>query len=302
MATTIRLTIKQHRFGVLGFGLILLALAAVAGALAGYLGSLDLAACDDGPSAACVEVGTRIQAVTPLALLIEAGSLPTAIIAGVFVGVPLVATEIERGTAVLPWTFGRSRVAWLLPRLVILGSVLAVLATLPGLALDALVQATDPDVPIAENLALHEIRGWLVPARALVGFGAGVFAGAVLGRTLPGLLVGLLIAGALVIGVIPLADSWNRADQVVLADPRGALALGGALRDTATGEIVSYAEVGGIMSLDDPAFPERFEEVRLGIPGSSAPLVIGRELASHGVELLILLGASVLVVHRRRPY
>ncbi len=302
MRSTIRLTIKQHRFGIVGFGLILLAFTAGAAALAAYFASLGLQACDNDTSPACMAISQQLGAVNGPYSLLRAASLPVAVLAGVFVGVPIVAGEIERGTAVLPWTLGRSRIRWFLPRVVIVGAIIALLATLLGLALDAMQQSLNPWTPITSNLTAYEGRGWLVPARALVGFAAGVLAGAVLGRSLPGLLAGLVIGAVLVVGVIPLADGWNRANQTDVTGDRGALALDLGLRDLSSGDILSYDEGEAILSPDDPEFPERFEEVRLGVPGSSSSLVIGREVATHALEVLVLLGASGVVVNRRRPY
>jgi hypothetical protein len=244
----------------------------------------------------------QIGAVNGPYSLLRAAPLPVAVLAGVFVGVPIVAGEIERGTAILPWTLGRSRIRWFLARLVIIGAILTVLATSLGLALDALQQSLNPWTPITSNLTDYEGRGWLVPARAIVGFAAGVLTGSVLGRSLPGLLAGMVIGVVLVVGVIPLADGWNRANLIAVTGDRGALDLGLALRDRGSGEIVSYQEGEAIMSPDDPAFPERFEEVRIGVPGADSSLVIVREVATHALEVLALLGASVIVVDRRRPY
>jgi hypothetical protein len=302
MRTTIRLTVKQHRFGIVGFGLILLAFTAGAAALAAYFASLGIGECLNDTSAACMAINRQISAVNTPTSLLRLASLPVAVLAGVFVGVPIVAAEIERGTAVLPWTLGRSRIRWFLPRILIVGAIIALLATLLGLALDAMQQSLAPSVPITSNLTLYEARGWLVPARALVGFAAGVFAGAVLGRSLPGLLAGLVIGAVLVAGVIPLADGWNQANKTDVTGDKGALDLGIGLRDLSSGEILSYEEGEAIISPDDPAFQEHYEEVHIGVPASSSALVIGREVATHGLEVLVLLGASVIVVNRRRPY
>jgi hypothetical protein len=302
MRTIIRLTIKQHRFGLVGFGLILLAFTAGVAALAAYFASLDIGACANDTSEACRAVNRQVSMVGTQAVLLRAASLPVAVLAGVFVGVPIVASEIERGTGVLPWTMGRSRIRWFLPRVLIIGVIIAFLAALLGLALDAMQQSLAPWVPINASLTNYEIRGWLVPARALVGFAAGVLAGAVLGRSLPGLLAGFVIGAVLVAGVIPLADGWNQANQVVVTGDRGALDLGLGLRDRSSGEYLTYAEGEAIIWPGDPKFYERFEEVNLGVPGADSALVVGREIAVHGLEVLVLLGASTIVVNRRRPY
>jgi len=302
MRTTVRLTVKQHRFGVVGFGLVLLSFAAAAAVFAAYLAGLDIGACENNASAACAAISQQLSEVNEPVSLLRAASLPIAVLAGVFVGVPIVAAEIERTTAVLPWTLGRSRIRWFLPRVLVLALVVAALGSVLGLALDSLQQSLTPTIPITSNLAVYEARGWLVPVRALVGFGAGVFAGAVLGRSLPGLLAGLVIGAVLVVVVIPVGAAWNAAFQTDVTGDRGALQLGLALRDLSSGQIVSYEEGESIMSPDDPAFSGRFQEVRLGVPGSSSELVVGREIALHSLEVLILIGTATLVVDRRRPY
>jgi hypothetical protein len=299
--TSVRLTLKQHRFGIIGFGLILLAFVVAVAAIAAYLSNLGVAACQQDPSAACRVVLQQASTINLPANLLRAGSLPVAVLAGVFLGVPIVAAEVERGTAVLPWVLARSRVGWLLERILIVGVCVVVPATLLGLALDGLQQSVTT-FPIGASLADYEGRGWLVPARACVGFAAGVFAGTVVGRSLPGLLVGLVLAVVLVLGVIALGDAWNRADLTVLTDDRGALVLDAGLRDRGSGAILSYAAAEAILPADDPAFAERFEDVRLGIPGSRSPVVVGREVALHSLELVVLLGASAFAVNRRRPY
>ncbi|HWP63438.1 MAG TPA: hypothetical protein VNO86_08210 [Candidatus Binatia bacterium] len=301
MRTTIRLTLKQHRFGIIGFGLILLAFVIGVTAIAGYLTSLGVAACEHDTGPACRVAWQRAGAVGVPANLLRAAALPVVVLAGVFLGVPIVATEVERGTAILPWILARSRVRWLLARVCTIGAVLALPATAVGLALDALQQSTTT-VPIGASLADYEGRGWLVPARALVGFAAGVLAGSVLGRTLPGLLAGLVVATSLVLGVVVVGDIWNRADQTVLSDDRGGRVLGLGLRDRVSGQILTYAEAEAIVPSDDQAFGERFQEVWLGIPGSQSSWVVGREVALHGIEVVVLLAASAFVVDRRRPY
>lgn len=302
VATTVRLTLKQHRFGVVGFGLILLGFTGVTVALAAYIGSLGLAACENTTSEACRAIFQQLTAINLPTSLIRAASLPVAVLAGVFIGVPSVATEIERRTAVLPWTLAESRLAWFLPRVLILVAVVGVLSIGLGLALDGLQQSIDPLVSIRADLTDYEGRGWLIPARALVGFGAGVFAGSVLGRSLPGLLAGLVLAVVLVVVVIQIGDGWNHAEQVDVTGDRGALRLGLGLRDMTSGAIVSYEQGESIMSPADPAFAERFVEVRLGVPGSASSRIVAREVTVHAVEVLALLGASGVVVNRRRPY
>lgn len=301
-SATARLTFKQHRFGLVGMGLILLGIAASAAAFALFIGSLGLADCATVTTASCLAAGERLAGVnTPLSL-IRAGALPVAVIAGVFLGVPIVASEIEDGTASIPWTLSRSRARWLMARVLIIGAVLLTLTACVGLALDGVQQALAPQVPITANLATYEGRGWLVPVRATVGFACGVFAGAALGRSLSGLLMGSVIAVALVGGVIPIGDAWNRTNEQDVTGDQGAIDLDLGLRDHTTGRVLTYEQGEAILPPADPLFNEQFEEVRLGVPGDQSSLVIGREVAIHGLEVLVLLGSAFAIVDRRRPY
>jgi len=302
MPTTLRLTFKQHRFGIVGFGIIFVALAAGASALAVYFGSFDIGTCATEVSPACTAIAQQIGAMGGPMQLMRVASVPIAILAGVFVGVPIVASEIERGTAVLPWSVVRSRMRWFLPRVLIVGGILSFLTALVGLSLDAMHQSLYPLVPITTDLNGYEVRGWLVPARALVGFASGVLAGAVLGRSLPGLLTGLVIAGVLLAGAFVAGDMLNQANLVDVSGDPGALRLTLALHDHTTGEYLGYEEAEAILWPGDPAFNERFEEVRLGVPGASSALVVTRDVAIHGVLALVTIAVSAIVVDRRRPY
>lgn len=302
MRTTIRLTLKQHRFGVLGFGIILVAIAAGAAALAVYFNSLDIGTCATEVSEACDAIAQQMGAMVGPMYLLRGASVPIAILAGVFVGVPIVASEIERGTAILPWTVVRSRVRWFLPRVLIVGGVLVFLTALVGLSLDAMHQSLYPLVPITADLNWYEARGWLVPARALVGFAVGVLAGAALGRSLPGLFAGLVISGVMLAGTFAVGGTLNQTHLVDVSGDPGALRLTLALHDHTTGVYMGYEEAEQIMWPGDPAFTERFEEVYLGVPGSSSVLVVTRDVAIHGALALMAIVAAAVVVDRRRPY
>lgn len=302
MRTEIRLIVKQHRFGILGFGLILAVLAAVLWALAVYFGGLGIAACHGLTTPECMAVSAAVNSVGPLTVMLRTAATPIAIFAGVFLGAPVIATEIERGTAVLPWTIGRSRVRWLLPRVLVIGLLLAVLASAVGLTLDAIQQALFPWIPVSANLGDYETRGWLIPARALAGFAAGLLAGAVLGRALPGLLAGMVTAAVITGAVIGLGALWNDAASSVVDHDEGAIVTRIALFDSVSGRYVDYAEAEATVAPDDPSFPERYTEVSLGVPGADSRLVVGRECAVLGGVSLVLLAGSVLVTDRRRPY
>ncbi len=302
MGIEIRLIFKQYRFGILGFGLILSVLAASLWGLAIYFSGLGIAACHNVTTPDCMAVAAAINAVGTLTVMLRVSATPVAIFAGVFLGVPIIATEIERGTAVLPWTMSRSRVRWLLPRILAIGLLLAVLSAAIGLALDAIEQALFPWLAVTSNLRDYEMRGWLVPVRAIAGLGAGLLAGAVLGRALPGLLAGLAVAACVTGIAIVLGASWNEATSAVVGQDEGAIVTRIVLFDSISGRYVDYAEAEATVPTTDPSFSERYTEVSLGVPGSDSPLVVSRESALLGGVALFLTAGAVLVADRRKPY
>ena len=64
--------------------------------------------------------------------------------AGLFLGVPIVARELERGTARLAWSLTPSRMRWYLARMLPVLVVLALVTFLAGVAADRFVAATTP--------------------------------------------------------------------------------------------------------------------------------------------------------------
>ena len=104
---------------------------------------------------------------------------------GVFVGGPLVARELESGTFRFAWTQGRSRVQWVVTKLLLLGVVLAALP----LAFSALFTWWyGPFDAIAGRMApygAYEVSGLIFAARTLFGFTLGALLGLLIRRTVP---------------------------------------------------------------------------------------------------------------------
>lgn len=104
---------------------------------------------------------------------------------GVFVGAPLVARELETGTFRFAWTLARSRVQWVVTKLVLLGLVLTGL----GLAFSALFTWWfGPFDAISGRMApsgAYEISGVVFAARTLFGFTLGALLGLLIRRAVP---------------------------------------------------------------------------------------------------------------------
>ncbi|MCY7417084.1 MAG: hypothetical protein LH650_01060 [Chloroflexi bacterium] len=115
---------------------------------------------------------------------------------GVILGVPIVARELELRTVSFAWSLQGVRWRWLLARLwpmlaitVIGGFVVAITAAEMRVA-----QAASPfETGYISDIAR---QGPVLFSRVLVGFGMGLLAGAVVGRTLPAFLVGGILAVA----------------------------------------------------------------------------------------------------------
>ena len=113
-------------------------------------------------------------------------------VVGLIGGVPIVARELEMGTAQTAWFLWPSRLRWLaaklVPVLVLLGLTIAftaISATFLG--------RTQPGVDVTHLSA----QGPIVVGRALAAFGVGLVLGSGFGRSLPAFLIGVLLCGLL---------------------------------------------------------------------------------------------------------
>ena len=201
----IRLTIRLHQFELYAFGTALVVLA-----VAGFVGSFYVDGLRPGPecmaidgsSPASCEPGLRAwsDAQQLIGGLVLSPTLAVAYVIGAFLGVPIVARELERGTTRLAWSLAPSRWRWLAMRALPVLAIIVVLAFVAGAAVDrffgASVQGEDP----AASFTLYGARGGLLAARAAFIFGVAVVVGAVIGRALPALIVTALIVTIAIAG------------------------------------------------------------------------------------------------------
>jgi hypothetical protein len=303
MRTEIRLILAQYRFGLIGFSLILGILAAALWALAFFFESVGLGGCANLASAACSDVNERTAPYRVLAGMIQGLASPAVMFAGVYLGAQMIASEIERGTAVLPWTMGASRLRWLAPRVLLIAVWLLAFSTAIGLGLDRIHEiAVAPHIPITANLDKYELRGWIVSGRALVAFAAAILAGAVLGRALPALLAGVALSGVVVAGVLVFGSILNGMSMERVGFNDGSIVNTLVLIDNTTGAYIGYGEAEVIISQGDPAFSERFTEVPVGVPGRASPIVVTREVLALLAGAVALFAAGAFVTNRRKPY
>jgi hypothetical protein len=196
----VRVTARQHRIALLWVG-IFVAVMAVALGVTGALVH-ELASRGGfrwyGESSASVEYGGWVLQLFQLAL--QLGPL----LAGMFLGAPLLPRETEHGTAWLAWTQATSRPRWLLSQVLPVAGLLA----LAGLGLGAELAwwlAPFPNVITTTYTAwsplLFNLTPLLLAAWAVFAFTLGVFLGSVSRRTLPAMAATLGCYGALLFEV-----------------------------------------------------------------------------------------------------
>ncbi len=160
-----------------------------------------------GATRASVDYGGVLQAFALMLQLLV-------LLAGMFLGAPLLPREIDDGTAKLAWTQAASRTRWLLAQVLPLASLLA----LAALGLGAVwgwwlspfpkspfggghIPAWSAWWPLRFNLNPLLLAGWVVFALTL-----GVFLGAAIRRTLPAIAATLVCYGAVLFEV---SASWR---------------------------------------------------------------------------------------------
>jgi hypothetical protein len=305
----IGLSLRLARFELLAFGGLILALVlASVIAAAGIESIRPPAACFAGrfgeePSARCGDLlnawYTAQQGTTDLLTsLLVVVSLAT----GLFLGVPIVARELERGTSRLAWSLTPSRLGWYATRVgPVLVAVLA-LTYLAGVTLDALTGLTEPELDPARAFVAFGFRGVLIAARALFIFAIGVAAGAILGRALPALIVTAVVAAVGLSGGEAVHQRILRGEAVALASSEagpGDLYVDQKFR-LPDGSLVDYGDFGGEDPFDAEGNP-RYPIVDLVVPGDRYRVVETREaLVLAGGSLVALLLAAAAVT-RRRP-
>jgi hypothetical protein len=234
---------------------------------------------------------------------------------GLFLGVPVVAREIEGRTAGIAWTLSRSRARWLIQRVLPLVVMVVVLAALVGIGSE-FVTRTNPFAELDANpgFADHTARGWMLPLRALAVLALGIAVGAMVPRQLPALLLAGAVTLALFVGLSIGMDTWMTAEaKPMRIDESGRFGPfeGGprifdiAYQDDATGEVITendfYNRYGDDIFVPDGGMPEGFTQVAIGIPGEEYWTWALRESAILAGLAIASGGLAMLVVARRRP-
>jgi hypothetical protein len=223
----------------------------------------------------------------------------------------LVSREIEHRTAQLGWSLDHRRRRWLLERVVPVAVALLAMLALLAVVSELHEAAIEPGIDPRASFDHYGARGLPLVMRGLAVFAGSVLAGALLGRQLPALIVGGLLAVAIGYGSstwFPYGTATRWVDQGMLGieqitDRRmdaGWLTPDGTVLSTP--EAVALSPYPGDDSATFNWLDERFTFVSARLGGEQLTEVELRESAGLAVFTLVALGASLLVVRHRRPY
>jgi hypothetical protein len=265
------------------------------------------AALEGSTGSPCSALDVSLSGLEQAAAFVKVGILGTPILLGLFLGVPLVAREVESRTAPLAWSLSRSRRRWLMQRAipVLVAVVVACLAA--GVAGDVLVHAAPWVEGSDPGFEDWWARGPQVAVRGVAVGAIGLAVGAFVGRQLPALLLAGLCTLALFGAATLIVDGWTKAaaepivvgpDQIV----NGKIYDSG-VRDNATGEVVSYETLYQRLGdeLDELGIPPGYSQVYFMVPSRRYGEFVLYEAAIFGLVALAGIGASAQIVANRRP-
>ncbi len=318
--TTLRLTLKASRFEVLA--IVVLSLLLTAGAVATRAALDNLGLTEDcigqwlvnpDPLAGCgptIEQWSSLSSEVGGRLLTATTFFP--VLAGLILGVIVVGREVETGTAELAWSLAWSRSRWFRDRVVVFGLVLSATLVPLAIAMVGLEEARTANGIWISGYSDADLFGAPVVARGFFGLGLGLAYGAVAGRVLPALMVGVVTIVVVVSGLAfgqALFGNVATGPQSIggpgyvasyLANPDVDFRFAtkdGRLLTAAQAEANAPAGVGDLAGW----LQANYSLIPLGVSGAKT----GQwQLISTGVYVLVALaggGVAWLVVNRRRP-
>ena len=313
---SIRLTLRLYRFEVYAFAAILVGLSVAAIGLAAYLAGIR-----PGPECfiydvngqtprSCDQALQAFQNAQALGAVVVGPLVTVTSLIGVFLGIPIVARELERGTTRLAWSLSPSRWRWFAVRVIPMAVILVAVTFLAGVATDRYVAATSSQADLTASFQGYGFRGGLLAARALWIFGVAVLVGAIVGRTLPALLVALFAASLAIYAGQALYQTVilkNEAIPVALDEGFYSSSYDRDLHfDTVwqlpDGTLVGYEYFGD----QGPPYDEttgipRYPQFEYLVPGDRYREVEAREAAAWIAGTLGALLIAGVVIQRRRP-
>jgi ABC-type transport system involved in multi-copper enzyme maturation permease subunit len=306
MLTAMRLTYRINRFEIRAI-LLATALSVVVSAIvlawmrnSGYNQCIQ----SEGPfNATCFEMQDLGSWMSRIASMSQnlAGAFP--LLAGLLLGAPLIARELDRGTARLAWSLGPSRPRWYVQRVIPILVVVALTAMTIGIVSEQLVSLFAPGVDLAKSFVGFHTRGVLLATSALVIASAAIAVGAVVGRQIPTLLLALILGGVSLLAIAEVDSKMLAGETVRLTGENqytNDLVVGEGRFELPDGRLMTWEELAAY----DPRIMElgpEYPYVQFGIPRERYREIETREAVAQVVLCVLFLGAGAFVVSRRRP-
>ncbi len=247
------------------------------------------------------------EIVSSEAGIVSSLSLIVPFVGALLLGVGIVGREIERGTTRLAWALTPSRLRWFLHRFVPVLLLVAGLTFVLGIAADRLLASTEPGLDPANAFAQFGFRGVVLAARAVFVLVLAVFVGTLMGRALPALLVGGIVAAVGIAGGMEVHGRILRSEAVVIEEAQataGDYYIDQQFR-LPDGRLIGWEEVEAYdPPPTDPNFTGEWPTlptVNLAVPGSRYREVELREVGALAGGSLVILLATSMVIQRRRP-
>lgn len=307
MLTATRLTYRINRFEVQAILVATIASVVVSAVVLSWIRGSGYAAClqstDGSFTVACLEledVGRWATRIVSLSLQLAA-FFP--FLAGLLLGAPLIARELDKGTARLAWSLGPSRGRWYLQRVLPVLVVVSLTGMIIGVVAEQLTAQLSPDVDLANSFIGFHGRGVLLATSALLLASVAVAVGSVVGRQIPTILLALMLGGATLLAVSEIDKRVLIGEAVRLTGENyytHDLVMDDGRFELPDGRLVTYDELVAI----DPTIMERefnYPYVTFGIPRERYREIETREALVQVTLSLAFLGAGAVVVGRRRP-
>ena len=308
--TWARLTFRLQRFESLAFGGLVLLFAAISVVAAIWIDSLRppaecFAQSFDGtyPPGCELALNAWYSAQQGIAGLAAALLIFLSFAAGLFLGVPIVARELERGTTRLAWSLAPSRMRWFLARMVPVLVLVGILTFIAGVASDRYLAAATTETDLSNSFTSFGFRGVLIASRAVFIFAVAVAVGAIVGRALPAVIFAAIIATVGLAGGEAVHQRILQGEAVAFEGEQfmqGNLYVDQRFR-LPDGTLVGWDYFGneGNGPYDDNGNP-KYPIVTLMVPGERYRFVETREaLVLAGGSLVALLIAGFVVSRRR---
>jgi hypothetical protein len=306
-----RLTFRIHRFEASAVVAMTLLSVVVSALVIAYLRGSGYAAACFSPT----QGESPVRCFDPfpgMVARIASGSVGLALIfpfvAGLLTGGPLIAGEIDGGTARLAWSLSPSRLRWFAHRVVPILVLLVGAAYVIGIVADQLVATLNPTADIGRSFVSFHSRGVILAANALLIGAFSIALGALLGRPVPTFVLALILSAATIVAIGQVHRDLLVREAVVVEQTNDGFSFNGndlfvasKFRDK-DGSLIEWEEaVVRYPEMMSGEFTEPLPIVSLVIPGERFRLVEAREAAATAAIGLLAVLIGMLVVMRRKP-